>query len=33
MNQNLKKPQWTTLSLDITSQLYAAFNPNKLGKL
>ena len=33
MNQNLKKPQWTTSSQDITSQLYAAFNPNKPGKL
>ena len=29
----LKKPQWTTSSQDITSQLYAAFNPNKPGKL
>ena len=33
MSQNLKKPQWTTSSQDITSQLYAAFNPNKPGKL
>ena len=29
----LKKPQWTTSSQDITSQLYAAFNPNKPEKL